>query len=953
MADLISPGVQISVQDDSFYASAGAGTVPLLVIATAQDKISSDSSGIAAYTTSANAGKVHTISSQRELLINYGNPTFFNSNGTPLNGHELNEYGLEAARSFLSFSNRAHVLRADVDLAKLQASPTAPTLAPADGTYWLDTSATVWGVKRWVNTSWVRQTVTVPTSNEIDAGGLPKKSYGLDFDIAVVYFDNLGNTASVIKLCEKRSGNWFLLGESEWGQATDNTLQINDHLNIPSARTDGSAHENNDIFIQTTAPNQGTTISTKLYDANTAQWLEAPVFGSRFSSAAHSHYDNSPTEGDLWADYDQEPLGSVVLRRWDSATQSFSFTAAVVADPVNTFNIAPHLASNTTPAMYITVNDSGATSNTSIGVYFDSATDGNASITDAASDIAAAISGATDVDGYPYEVRVTVNENNQIVFEQEQGYNLKFFNGGIAGWNPGVIGIGLFGTSSAGVISTNSTPGYDAWADLSYEASAVATASAPVDGTLWYDNVVSRTNLDLLVNTGTSWTTFLGDVSVQVLAPSTRSDGISPLSSGDIWVSTADLEKYPLIYRYTGSSWSLLDNTDQDSDAGVLFGDFRADSTSSLYSDAPQGTLYPTNILAWNMAGSGGVVKEWDGDGSRWLTASGLKPDGSPYMLRKAQRRMVVRGIQAAITTNTDILNETLDYNLIACPGYPELADEMNTLNTNRKETAFILVDTPMRLKSDITTLTNWMTNADNAAETGEDGLLTKSPYMGVYYPSGRATSIDGTNIVVPASHMTLRTLAYNDQVAYPWFAPAGYQRGIVNNATSVGYVDGESSEFVPVNLNEGQRDAMYLNQLNPIANFNGRGLVVFGQKTLNPNASALDRVNVARLVVYIRRILDDAVRPFLFEPNDELTRQNAKSVVDRFLGQLITTRALGDFITVCDTSNNTPDRIDRNELYIDIAIQPIKSVEFIYVPIRIQNTLGSTQGNTLGSTQS
>jgi len=119
--------------------------------------------------------------------------------------------------------------------------------------------------------------------------------------------------------------------------------------------------------------------------------------------------------------------------------------------------------------------------------------------------------------------------------------------------------------------------------------------------------------------------------------------------------------------------------------------------------------------------------------------------------------------------------------------------------------------------------------------------------------------------------------------------------------------------------------------------------LLYLDKKTLNPNSSALDRVNVARLVVYLREQLDDAVKPFLFEPNDEVTRANAKVVVDRLLGELVAQRGLFDFITVCDTTNNTPARIDRNELHIDVAIQPVKAVEFIYIPIRIQNTLGST----------
>ena len=196
---------------------------------------------------------------------------------------------------------------------------------------------------------------------------------------------------------------------------------------------------------------------------------------------------------------------------------------------------------------------------------------------------------------------------------------------------------------------------------------------------------------------------------------------------------------------------------------------------------------------------------------------------------------------------------------------------------------------------------------------------------------------------MVPASHMALRTLAFNDQVAFPWFAPAGFQRGLVSNASGTGYLDATTSEFVAVALSEGQRDSLYTNKINPIGNFPGRGIAVFGQKTLNSVSSALDRVNVARLVVYLREQLDDAVKPFLFEPNDEVTRSNAKVVVDRLLGELVSQRGLFDFVTVCDTTNNTAARIDRNELHIDVAIQPVKAVEFIYIPIRIQNTLGQT----------
>jgi phage tail sheath protein FI len=356
-------------------------------------------------------------------------------------------------------------------------------------------------------------------------------------------------------------------------------------------------------------------------------------------------------------------------------------------------------------------------------------------------------------------------------------------------------------------------------------------------------------------------------------------------------------------------------------------------------------------MLGWNYRASGGNVKQWrinyalsaSSTANVWVSFSGNAADGEGLLLRKAQRKAATRSLQSAIASNADIRNETNRFNLVAVPGYSELADEMLTLSVDRKDTVFSIIDTPLRLAADNTSTAAWATNANTAVENGENGLVSASAQAGVYYPHALTTNTDGTNILVPASHMALRTYAYNDQVAFPWFAPAGFQRGIVSNATSVGYLDSKEGEYVPVSLNEGQRDGLYLNKVNPIASFPGRGISVFGQKTLNPSASALDRVNVSRLVIYIREQLDDAVKPFLFEPNDSVTRTNAKSVVDRFLSELITQRGLFDFVTVCDDSNNTPARIDRNELHIDVAIQPVKAVEFIYIPIRIQNTLGST----------
>jgi phage tail sheath protein FI len=260
-------------------------------------------------------------------------------------------------------------------------------------------------------------------------------------------------------------------------------------------------------------------------------------------------------------------------------------------------------------------------------------------------------------------------------------------------------------------------------------------------------------------------------------------------------------------------------------------------------------------------------------------------------------------------------------------------------LNIDRGVTAFVIGDTPLRLASDATTLTNWGTNAELVTDNGDMGIVTYDEYLGVFYPSGFTTDLGGSNAVVPSSHMMLKTIALSDNASYPWFAPAGTRRGGITNATAVGYIDAATGEFQTVALNEGQRDTLYDLKINPLTFFNGVGLINFGQKTRARNASALDRINVARLVVYLRSQLNKLARPYIFEPNDSITRDEIKQACQSLLLELVGLRALYDFAVVCDESNNTPARIDRNELWVDIAIEPVKAVEFIYIPLRVKNT--------------
>jgi hypothetical protein len=314
-------------------------------------------------------------------------------------------------------------------------------------------------------------------------------------------------------------------------------------------------------------------------------------------------------------------------------------------------------------------------------------------------------------------------------------------------------------------------------------------------------------------------------------------------------------------------------------------------------------------------------------------------------MGRKAQRAMVVAALKVAIGTNQTIREEDNFFNLIATPGYPELMADMVALNNDRHNTGYVVGDTPLRLADQATSLTNWATNAAFATSSGEDGMVTRDSYLGVFYPSGITTDLSGSPAVVPSSHMMLRTLLRNDTIAYPWLAPAGVRRGNIDNATNIGYLDSTTGEFQVIKNRMSIRDVLYANQINPLAFFTGVGLLNYGNKNSQDTQSSLDRINVARLVAYIRERLQVAARPFVFEPNDSLTRQQIAGVVESLFIDLVAKRGLYDYLVVCDSTNNTPSRIDRNELWIDIAVEPVKAAEFIYIPVRLLNTGALGQG--------
>jgi hypothetical protein len=957
---LISPGVQVSVIDESFYTNAEPGTRPLIIVTTASNKQNSSGTGTAAGTTSAYNGKVWTITSQRELAETFGDPVFkVDTSGNPINAGELNEYGLQAAYSFLGVSNSALVVRADLDLNELLPKADAPGGAPEDGTFWLDTANSSWGIFEWDGRTalaggqnFTNKVPAVVVENGIaNAPASAAGSYavvagttGTESEVSIYYrslYSTNGKTATP---------SWVKVGSNEWVTAFPTISQT-------TSTSTGLSNTTTLSIDSTTINLTGTTLTSLVSDINGANG----AFGARINGAGKLEiFTVSATKSSLTITevVNVSPAGTAILPQLGIASGTFNAPALAISKHTEVPQFKTAGANRPSGSVWIKTTEPNAGARWRVKKY-NGATKLWEQLTAPiyANDTAA----TTALDPIGNGANIVVN-TVYVDYDATPVATFKVYR------------------------RSNSTTWSAMPVGTMYFISGVAPTTLTADGKLWYSSVTDE--VDILVNgaPGQGWkgykSIFTGSNAtgpiVSPTKPTSQTDvGASALVDGDLWVDTSDLEHYPLLKRWNNSfkRWDLVDVSDQTTEAGILFADARwstagANSTpatiASLLSsnyvdfDAPDPALYPQGMLLWNTRRSGFNVKKFvrnhvnlaadntrlSGSPSqsgyyphRWVTESGNQTDGSGSFGRHAQRKVIVQSLQALVNINEEIRDtERNSFNLLAAPGYPELIGELNSLNSDRGLTAFVVGDSPARLNASATSLNNWATNAMGSAEDDDKGLVSTSEYMGVFYPWGYTSDNFGRNVVVPPSHMMLRTLALNDQIAYPWFAPAGTRRGNITNATSVGFVTPEG-EFKSVALNDGQRDTLYTNNVNPITYFTGAGLVNFGQKTRAKGASALDRINVARLVIFLRNQLNKLAKPYIFEPNDKITRDEIKQQVESLLLELVGQRALYDFLVVCDESNNTPNRIDRNELHVDIAIEPVKAVEFIYIPIRLKNT--------------
>lgn len=278
MATLNSPGVSVTVIDESFYTPAAPGTVPMLFVASAQDK-TTPSGSTAQGTTAANAGKVWLITSQRDLTDTFGTPLFYtDASGNAQHGNELNEYGLQAAYSLLGVSSRAYVVRADLDLSQLVPSSDAPEGDPVSGTYWVDTDASIFGIKEW-NSSTQKFTVKTPIVLDDDSpanyfnGNVPADGVGQRGDYCMIVTKNNDN-----QLFHKTSGGTW--EDVESGFNGNKNLQISPHYTYPT--TFNASTASGSVWITTTSPSNGANWSVKYYNGSTKEWstVSAPIYSS-------------------------------------------------------------------------------------------------------------------------------------------------------------------------------------------------------------------------------------------------------------------------------------------------------------------------------------------------------------------------------------------------------------------------------------------------------------------------------------------------------------------------------------------------------------------------------------------------------------------------------------------------------------------------------------------------
>ena len=339
------------------------------------------------------------------------------------------------------------------------------------------------------------------------------------------------------------------------------------------------------------------------------------------------------------------------------------------------------------------------------------------------------------------------------------------------------------------------------------------------------------------------------------------------------------------------------------------------------------------NLPTLNYIGNNGVTVNVDSAGVSYSGSLPITGSGSFYGANgkvKPDARLFAnitdnnaQGLIAADYTKAIGLLQNKDdyqFNIISTPGLIYANDN-----------AALAIDSVISLAENrgdciaVVDLVNYGTTVSN---TIAESTNLNTSYGASYWPWLQMRSATGKNEWVPAGVTIPGVYAFTDAATAPWFAPAGLVRGGIS-----GVIQAERK------LTKNDRDILYAAKVNPIASFPGTGISVFGQKTLQTKASALDRVNVRRLLIALKKFIGDQARNLVFEQNTITTRNKFLATVNPYLESVVQRQGLYAYRVVMDDSNNTPDTIDRNQLIGQIYIQPAKTIEFVVLDFTIEPT--------------
>ena len=294
----------------------------------------------------------------------------------------------------------------------------------------------------------------------------------------------------------------------------------------------------------------------------------------------------------------------------------------------------------------------------------------------------------------------------------------------------------------------------------------------------------------------------------------------------------------------------------------------------------------------------------------------------------------ITQGLSAIVTSDTLDPNENNDYYIAS-----KLLENKEAYNFQLLATPGLLSSRHFSVVSDFISMVEGRADAfyimdlvgygATFSTTSNEAAKHNTSYAASYWPwLQMASRANGKLVWVPASTLMPGVYAFNDRVAAEWFAPAGLNRGGIGGATRA-----------ERKLTTSVRDTLYTNKVNAIATFPGVGLAAYGQKTLQTKASSLDRINVRRLLINLKRYVSGVANTLLFEQNTVVTRNNFLSQVNPYLESVQQKQGLYAYKVVMDETNNTSDVIDRNELVGQIYIQPTKTIEYIYLTFNITPT--------------